>query len=239
MDSAIDFMEKPDDRFVNPDSLAWDLVMGDDREDFSGIMEGIVTDGEGSYRANRYEQLEGEFQILLTIYMEMVFHVLKSNYMGELLDENGDIRDGVDLEAELERYRPDFRKYSVEDMTEIFRTKFAKIRYFLSVRDLTDLCSDDPADFGRETEYYCKILLLDDRRSLTRRYFQKATHIPDGKRYTFLMRPDDDPQQKKLDDFYTVVYLPPHVDDKSDRPRKVRISFSKYNVISKDPHTAI
>ena len=238
MESAVEFMEQPDDRFVNPESLAWDLVMGNERDDFSAVMQGFVCDGEGSYQANRYEQIEGEFQILLTIYLEMVYHVLKSNYMGELLDENGDIKEGVDLERSLNSYKPDFRKYTIAEITDYFRDKFAKIRYFLSVRDLTDLCSDDPNDYGRSSEYYCKILLLDDRRNYSTRYFQQATHIPDGKRYTFLMRPDDNPQQKELKDFYAVVYLPPHIDDTSSRPRKLRISFEKYNVMSSNSHIA-
>jgi hypothetical protein len=239
MSSALDFMEKPDDRFVNPDSLAWDLVMGDDRADFTGVMQGFVSDNEGSFQAGRYEQIADEFQILITIYMEMIFNVLKSNFMGELLDDNGEIREGIDLERELEHYKPDFRKYSVEEITDFFRDKLAKIRYFLSVRDLTDFCSDDPSDYGRESGYYCKILLLDDRRSYSKKYFKNATHVPEGKRYTFLMRPDDDPQQKKLQDFYAVVYLPPHIDDTDQKPRKIRIAFEKYNVISANPHTAI
>jgi hypothetical protein len=239
MDSALDFMEKPDDRLVNPDSLAWDLVMGDDRDDFTAVMQGFVSDGEGSFQANRYEQTADVFQILITIYMEMVFNVLKSNFMGELLDERGEIREGTDLERELETYRPDFSRYTVEEMTDFFRDKLAKIRYFLSIRELTEFCSDDPNDYGRDSEYYCKILLLDDRRSYSRKYFKNATHVPEGKRYTFLMRPDDDPQQKKLQDFYAVAYLPPHVDDADRKPRKIRIAFEKYNVISANPHMGI
>jgi hypothetical protein len=239
MDRIIDFMEQPDDRIVNPESLAWDLVMGNDRDNFTAIMQGFVSNGEGSYQANRYEQLEGEFQILLTIYMEMIFNVLKSNFMGALLDDNGNIRDGIDLELELAQYKPDIRQYDIQYITDIFREKFAKIRYFLSVRDLTEFCSDDPNDFGRDTGYYCKILLLDDRREYSRKYFKQATHIPDGKRYTFLMRPDDNPEQKKLEDFYAVVYLPAYKDDIGNSPRKIRISFEKYNVISSDPHIAI
>lgn len=240
MEDAMEFLDMPvpDDRYVTPESLAWDLVMGDELDDFTGIMQGLVDDSNNSYRADRYDKLADEFQILITIYMEMIFNVLKSNFMGELLDENGDILDGVELESELERYKPDFRKYNLDDMTIMFRNLFAKIRYFLSVRDLTEICASDPNDFGSESKYYCKILLQDDRRAFTKNYFEKATHIPDGKRYTFMLRADDKPHQKKLEDFYAVVYLPPHIND-SSKPRKIRISFEKYNVISANPHTAV
>jgi hypothetical protein len=238
MDSALEFMDKPDDRFMTPDTLAWDLVMGNDRDDFTGVMQGFVSDDHGKYGANRHEQMADEFQILITIYMEMIFNILKSNHMGSLLNENGDVKEGVDLEVELATYRPDFCNYSVDDMTGLFRDKLAKIRYFLSVRDLTDFCSNDANDFGPGSEYYCKILLKDDGRSYSKNYFKKATHIPEGKRYTFLMKPDDNPTQKELKDFYAVVYLPPHVGDSDKTPRKIRVAFEKYNVISGNSHTA-
>lgn len=240
MNEVLEFLDipVPDDRFVTPESLAWDLVMGDEMADFTGVMQSLVDDSNGNYRANRYEKAADEFQILITIYMEMIFNVLKSNFMGELLDANGDIREGIDLESELERYKPDFRKYNIDDMTVLFRSLFAKIRYFLSVRDITDVCSPDPNDFGSESNYYCKILLLDDRRNFSKEYFKNATHIPDDKRYTFMLKAVDKPHQKKLEEFYAVVYLPPYNDDSTKKPRKIRIAFEKYNVISANPHTA-
>ena len=165
----------------------------------------------------------------------MVFTILKSNHMGNLLDPDGELRKGIDLENELKLYKPDFRKYTVDDMTDLFRDKFKKIRYFLSVRDITDLCnSNDENDFGSDNKYYCKILLLDDGRTYARRYFANANHIPDDKRYTFLgrRRPADgsNDKQEKLEDFYAVVYLPAHESDSRKLPRKIRVSFSKYNV---------
>jgi len=233
---GVDFLSKPDDRFVTPDSLAWDLIMGDDMEDYSAIMQKFVPSDSASNIADLYEQMADEFQILITIYMEMVFTVLKSNYMGGLLDEDGDVRDGIDLEEELSKYRPDFMLYDVSDMTNIFRSKFLKIRYFLSVQDITDRCTVDPSDFGMSSEYYCKTLLMDDGRSTTKSYFERASHIPDDKRYTFLIRADSKHKQKKLSDFYTVMYLPPY---KNGKNRKIKLSFEKFNVNSNpNPHYA-
>lgn len=237
---AYNFLDVPksDDRFVTPESLAWDLVISE-REDFTGIMQGFVDDSNGKYRANQYEQIADEFQLLITTYMEIVFNVLKSNFMGELLDEKGEIRGDYDLEDKLNCYKPDFKDFTVDEMNEMsefFRGRFAKIRYFLSVRNITEFCSDDPNDFGLDSKYYCKILLLDDNRSFTKNYFKQATHIPEGKRYTFMLRVDDNPQQKKLEDFYAVVYLPPYKNDLKKKPRKIRISFEKLNIISADPH---
>lgn len=243
MDAAYGFLTAnydPDDRTVTPESLAWNLVMGEEIDDFSGIMSQFVSDESGSTGANRHQQLADEFQILIITYMEMVFHILKTNYMASLIDDSGDVLPDVDLEKELDNFKPDLSMYSTDDMCTIYREKLAKIRYFLSVRDITDYCDDDPNDFGIDNKYYCKILLLDDGRSKTRTYFRNATHIPPHKRYTFLIRPDEHPKQDKLDDFYAVGYLPVCRDDSDTdtKTRKIRIAFSKINVISSDPHIA-
>jgi hypothetical protein len=240
MDSAHDFFDKPTDKFMTPDSLAWDLVMGDGIDDFGGIMESLVTDGDGSRGVDRLQKLADEFQILITIYFEMVFNVLKSNYMSELLTEDGELKDGIDLESELDSYSPDFRKYSIQEMTDIFKEKFSKIRYFMHVQDITEFCDpEDPTDFGLDNEYYCRILLLDDKRGATDKYFRKARHIPPNKRYTFLLREDNDPDQNILGDFYAVVYLPRYKNpndptDSTPEGRKFKLSFSNYNVIVKE-----
>ena len=94
MDRVHDFFGSAatdDNRTTSPESLAWDLVMSNDIERFGGIMENFVTDGRGFVKADRYEVLADEFQILISIYMEMVFNVLKANYMGELVNEDGEI----------------------------------------------------------------------------------------------------------------------------------------------------
>lgn len=237
--ATYNFINKPNDRYVTPDSLAWNLVMGDDVDNFGGVMETFVTDLSGSSRADRLMQIADEFQVLVSIYMEMIFNVLKTNFMGELLDPDGEVRNDIDLELELANYIPDFSQYTIEDMTTMFRDKFAKIRYFLSVQDISEFCDfDDFNDYGLDSEYYCKTLLLDDGQISSRRYFEKATHIPDGKRYTFLMRDDKEPQQERLDDFYTVMYIPSFAGSNSmitkmnRKGRKIKVSFSKYNIMS-------
>lgn len=231
------FLEQDtESNIMTPETLAWNLVMSSDTdlEDFTGVMHKFVSDDSGNFTANMYEQMSDEFQILVTIYFEMIFMILKSNYLGSLLDENGDIEETVDIEEKLENYKPDFKQYDLDAMTNIFREKFVKIRYFLSVLDITDQCTSDPTDFGIHSEYYCKTLLLDDERGATKKYFNQADHIPDTKRYTFLIRQDSKRKQKKLKDFYTVVYVPPYKN--TGKPRKIRISFEKINVIVENQH---
>jgi hypothetical protein len=238
MNTAQDFINKPDDSFVTPDSLAWDLIMSRDNEmrNFGAEMSSFVS-GNDDNAVNdlsevRLQELGDEFQILITIYMEMVFTILKSDHMANLLNSDGELREGIDLENELKVYKPDFRQYTIDNMTDLFKNKFKKIRYSLSVRNITDFCDPhNENDYGLDSKYYCKILLLDDGRLSTRKYFQKSNHIPEDKRYTFLGRPTDNPEQEKLDDFFAVVYLPAYESDSNNLPRKIRISFSKYKVM--------
>jgi len=233
MDAALNFMKKERHCHMTPDDLAWELVMGEPMQDFTGIMENFVTDSDGTYGANRYEQIADCFQILITIYLEMVFVLLKCEFLDTLTDDNNEfIVD--DPERQIEKYKPNFSKCNIEHITLLFRDRFAKIRYFLSIVDITDFCDSYQNDFGEYSEYYCKVLLLDDRRSSTKKYFNDAKHIPEGKRYTFALRQDDKQDQEKLEDFYAVCYLPPYQGERYGR--KIKISFSKLNVMTKDPH---
>ena len=241
MDAAYDFLTEDydpstNDRTVTPESLAWNLVMGEEISDFGGVMQKFVSDENGDTQADRYQQLADEFQILISTYMEMVFNILKTNFMGSLVDDTGDLRPGVDLKYELDNFKPNFREYTIDDMATLFKDRLAKIRYLLNVRDITSTCEDDPNDYGFDDKYYCKILLLDDERGTTKTYFRNAQHIPPNKRYTFLIRQDDVQKQDKLEDFYAVAYLPGHNDDR--KPRKIRVSFSRINVIVQNPHLA-
>lgn len=226
---AKEFMYNSDSRVVTPETLAWDLIMSNDITDFGGVMENLVS---GESNPNNLlevlnQNLVDEFQILITIYIEMLYYVMKSNFMASILNERGELDADVDLEAELDKYKPDLSMYKVDDMIELFRSKFKKIRYYLSIQDITEFCDSDPNDFGMFGNYYCKVLLLDDKREYSTRYFEQASHIPPDKRYTFLMKNIE--LKSKLEEFYAVMYLPPYNGDRLGR--KVKISFSKFNVI--------
>lgn len=226
------FFNQPDDieNIVTPESLAWKLLMDDDVENYAGILLPTVLEEDDSNKSNkkgnsnlRYDSLADQFQILISVYMEMVFGLLKINHVNSFINKNGDIDESIDLEA---TFKPDTYKFTTDSMIDVFREKLKKIRIFLSVLGIYDANDDLPKDYGSSSNYYCRIILKDSAEGKT--YFRANAHWLDPeKRYTFVMRNDEHKKQKKLEDFYAVVTLP---------ELKVRISFSQINVITQNQH---
>jgi len=206
-----------DDNIMTPESLAWKLLMDDQIDDFKGVIMSFI---DGNEQENNYENLSGQFEILITIYMEMVFGLLKINHINGLLNEQGELE--TEREIDLEKsFNPDLNELSIDDLTLFFREKFKKIRLFLSISQIHDSETLDPRDFGSKSEYYCRILLKDLPHD--QGYFWTNRHRLDPeKRYTFVIRNDPLKDLKKLDNFYAVCALP---------GMKVKISFSPINVV--------
>jgi hypothetical protein len=208
-----------------PESLAWRLLMDTDGDEADvkmcqGIMENfIIEDNELAKNQNvRYEQLSGQFEVLITMYMEMVISYLKFQHIQSLMNPEGEIDQSIDLE---ETFKPKYDKFTVDDLLIVFREKFAKIRIFLSIQEIQEY-----ERHNRSSEYYCKVILKDT--SEGKNYYQKNYSNPSvsqDKRYTFVLRNDVKKSNNKLDDFYAICTLP---------NMKIKISFSQLNVIMKN-----
>jgi hypothetical protein len=224
------FLDQPSDDSVNivtPESLAWKLLMDEDVKEYAGTLIPFVSgDQELSHNSDmRYEQLSDQFQILITLYMEMVYGLLKINHIASGMNDHGGIDDTIDLEK---TFNPDLSKFGVDDMLILFREKLKKIKMFLSVREIFTSDPTNPRDYGFSSEYYCRIILKDTPDGVT--YFWNNRNNPavnSAKKYTFVMRDDKKKENKKLNDFYAVCVLP---------NIKVQISFSPINVMVQKPH---
>jgi hypothetical protein len=216
---------------VTPDDLAWKLLMDTDVDEdadvqkYTGIMQNfVINESDLSNNKNtRYDQIADNFQILITMYMEMVIGYMNIAHMASHMNENYELDGTIDLE---ETFKPDYSKFTIDDMLVLFREKFKKIRFFLSVQEITGTEISDTTDYGKASEYYCKIILKDTHQG--KLYFAKNIDNPavdHSKRYTFLMRYDKNKSQKKLEDFYAVCCLP---------NIKVKIYFSPLNIIIKE-----
>lgn len=228
MEDFLDTLYDDVENIVTPESLAWKILMDEDVENYAGILLPFVL-GDEQYavsETHRYDQLSDQFQILIVMYMEMVFGLLKINHIMQHTDETGDVKDTVDLEA---TFKPDISKFGVDDMLLVFREKFKKIRIFLSVHEIYDADPKDSKDYGSSKEYFCRIILKDTPEGMT--YFWNNRNNPvvdQEKRYTFIMRDDKKKKQKILSDMYAVCVLP---------NLKVKISFCPINVIVQNLHT--
>jgi len=237
----LNISDSNDDSIVTPESMAWKLLMDEDVKDYAGILmpnildcqlpmldeindneENIDTDSPHT----NYDRYADQFQILITMYMEMVFGLLKINHITSHIDANCE---DADIEVDLkDTFKPDFTKFTIEDMQSIFRDKFKKIRVFLNVGEIFDTDPINPRDYGSDSEYYCRIILKDTPEGKT--YFWNNRNNPfvdSEKSYTFVIRNDAKKSSKKLDDFYAVCVLP---------NVKVRIGFSNINIIVPNQH---
>lgn len=211
------------DEITTPESLAWKLLMDNEIEDLKGVIMSFI---DGCDENNNYENLAGQFEILITMYMEMVFGLLKINHVSKQLNENGELNPEVDLDKS---FCPDFKNLSIDDLTLVFREKFKKIRVYLSTSLIQGTDPENSKDFGPGSQYYCRILLKD--LSVDRPYFwTNRQRLDPDKRYTFVIRNDPEKKQSKIDDFYAVCALP---------SMKVKVSFSPINVIESNDNTSV
>jgi hypothetical protein len=198
-----------DQNICTPETMAWNLLMGIDIPDFYGAMQFSVI-GNEKHSNDQYDHMAQQFEILITMYMEMVFGLLKINNMCESIDKGSE---------KVEEFTPDLSQFTLEQMTEIFRDKFKKIRYYLTIIEYKD--DQSYRDIGYNSDYYCRVILKHTVEG--KKYFDQNKHRLDEKlNYTFAIRPDKIFGQKKLNDFHAVCTLP---------QMKIAISFSPINVI--------
>jgi hypothetical protein len=220
-----EFLDIPEcDNFSSPETLAWKLLTDENCKDHSNILLPVVENNDDiqtnpeTLTDASYDNNATQFELLISIYMEMIFGLLKINHINSLLNDDGELDSDIDYDMTFD---PDLSKFSKDDMLLLFREKMKKIRIFLSIHEIYDADIDNYNDFGSSSEYYCKIILKDTDHG--RKHFLKyANSLDPKKRYTFLIRQDKEKKQRKLDDFYGVCSLP---------NMKLRISFSPINIL--------
>lgn len=214
-----------EDNITTPEALAWKLLMDDDVEDYSGVLQpsvsgGHIDDGENLL----YDTLADQFQILITMYMEMVLGLLKINHVSTYIKEDEKIKNGEEDDIDFDAtFSPDVSELTADGMLDFFREKFKKVRVFLSVRGIYDSNEDDTKNYGSSSDYYCRIILKNTPEGKT--YFNNNKDWLDPeKHYTFVIRDDKKRKHRQLSDFYAVCTL---------SNMKIRISFSPINIIIK------
>lgn len=214
---------KDGNNIMTPEALAWKLLIDDDVKDYAGVLlPSVLGDHIDNGENILYDTLADQFQILVTIYMELVFGLLKINHISSFVNDDDIVDDNIDFDA---TFNPNVSELTIDDMINIFREKFKKVRVFLSVRGIYDGNEKDPKNYGSSSDYYCRIILKNSPEGYV--YFDKNKDWLDPeKHYTFVIRDDKKRKQKQLADFYAVFTLP-------NNGNKIRISFSPINVIMK------
>jgi len=177
-----------DDGFCSPEELAWKLIM-DENINASSLM--AYTD------ENTKETL---FEILITIYIEMIFDYYKLIYLQNTENDSFD-----DFSLNL-------NDVDINDLTNVFKEKINKMKYKLTVDEIS-LHEYENIKKNR----YCMVLLKDSPNDAT--YFEmNKERLDPEKRYHFILN-SLFKSQTKLDNIFTTLCI---------NNKYFKISFSEY-----------
>lgn len=159
--------EKIETGEFTPETLAWTLLTDDE---CVNIKNGKMIFFDNISGLTTEEQTENKFQILLTVYFELLFGWYK------LLHLMQNEMDGTDTD-----FKPDLTKVTLDDLTTEFIDKFKTLGFILYVKELAD---NEHYESERE-KCYCRVLLKDSE--LDSNYFYlKRYQLDPEKRYTFV-----------------------------------------------------
>lgn len=158
-----------DEGFYSPEELAWKLVM-DENIDDSAIIMAFADE-------NSKETL---FEILITIYIEMLFDYYKMTYLENTLNLYGEEEENKICD-DFENFKLDLNNVNIETLENIFCEKFKKIKYLLNINEI----SYDYYEYIKKNRY-CTVLLKDSEHDST--YFlMNEEHLDLEKRYHFVL----------------------------------------------------
>jgi len=154
-----------------PEELAWKMIM-DEHIPSSAI---VAFSDDNS--------IESLFEILITIYLEMLFNHYKMQYLQQFVNLTDDDNDDInyDIEEKLNEFKLDLTHTNLSSLTDIFCKKFNIINYILNIHEI------EKEDYDYSKKYrYCSILLKDS--PLDNLYFIINADILDpDKRYHFVL----------------------------------------------------
>lgn len=158
-----------DGGFYTPEELAWKLIMDENIDNSAAIM--AFAD------ENSKETL---FEILITIYIEMLFNYYKMQYLENTLNIEEEEEENIICD-EFENFKLNLNNVNLELLTNVFTEKFKKIKYILNVYEI----SYDYYEYIKKNRY-CTILLKDSEHDST--YFlMNEYYLDPDKRYHFVL----------------------------------------------------
>ena len=173
-----------------PETLAWHLLVNDDLNnlDVGQLLASI--DLESEPNPQKYNKEAYEFEILLTIYLEMVFGWFKLLHLMENEES------GIDTE-----FNPKLNLVTLHDLENPFMEKFEIIGYKLHINEITNM---DYYEVLRNKSY-CRVALRDLKSD--EGFFKiNAKNIEPEKRYHFIMNSNYS-GEKNIKNIYMVLML--------------------------------
>jgi hypothetical protein len=156
-----------EDNTFTPEELAWRLVLD---ENINSAPLIAFSD------ENTKEIL---FEILITIYVEMIFNYSKLKFL-ENKSDNSDKSD-ENFDNNFDNFKINLNTVNINDLTNIFTDKFHKLKFILNVTEITREQYNES-----KKKRYCTVMLKDSPTDYL--YFEmNKDHIDPEKRYHFVL----------------------------------------------------
>ena len=135
--------ENSDDNTYTPESIAWKLLVDDDfAKTENGQLLGFLQEGQIN---DKLEATTIGFEILITIYMQMVVNWYKLLYLMETSDNDD------------KNFKLNLNNITIDDLLNPFKEKIQTLGYILNITELKNL--DIYNEFKKKS--YCRIALRD------------------------------------------------------------------------------
>lgn len=180
-DDAMNYYSCENDEIFSPENIAWKLLFDDTKQMSAGLQTfSFENDNDG-------DPATFTFEILLTIYLEMIVGFYRTLHLGQK-EEKGETITTDDFALDLDNINE-------EVLLNPFRDSLLKVNYFLKVREIST---------SEKGNYYCKILLRDNPDD--KPVFKMNRSIDKDKKYTFILN-SSYKRNKNLEDVYSVVTI--------------------------------
>ena len=174
-----------DSNTYTPKSIAWKLLFDDDITTLSSAIFAYDPDDyEDKYDG---DQDSYSFEILITIFMEMIF--------------NSAILMGSSEDGNVESFEPDLSKFNINDFLPLIKDKLKKINVLANIIEYTS----KECDKHILNKRYCRIILKHDK---TTKHFFISNDITEN--YHMILNKDFT-KKKSLKDIYAIVSLNNHI----------------------------
>jgi len=158
-------MDNETDDIFTPEEIAWRLLLD---ENVNNVQLLAFSD------ENSVEIL---FEILLTIYLEMIYNHYKMEHLTSLSeDKNFD----KNFDDNFNKYNLDLSKITLSTLIADFDKKFKKIKFILNINEISQEIFNE-----YKINRYCTILFRDLQRDSTF-FIMNSTYLDPEKRYHFV-----------------------------------------------------
>jgi hypothetical protein len=197
-------------KIYTPEGLAWDLLIGDVDPEKRGLDETIefFSHNNNDENVSKSDTLADKYQILITIFMELLFGMAKLNFYAELEKNGGDIE---------KKFIPKYKNFNFETYVSLIEDKISLLGFMCNVdiEDPENLTEESKKEIVKMiNDRYCRIVLrYNDKDD----YFEE-NDVPEDVYYHMIINGLNKKQFKNLNEIYSIINL---------NGKVYKISFSK------------